>query len=37
MFEELDVLSGGLDSETREGWPLLTVQTEMTGDSKKTK
>jgi hypothetical protein len=25
MFEVLDVLYGGLDRETREGWPLLTV------------
>jgi hypothetical protein len=25
-----------LSTETREGWPLLTVETEMNGDSKKT-
>jgi hypothetical protein len=24
------------DRETREGWPLLTVETELNGDSKRT-
>ncbi len=33
----LDALSGGLDRESREGWPLLTVQTDVNGDSKSTK
>jgi hypothetical protein len=31
-------LSRGMDGsrETRKGWPLLNVETEMNGDSKKT-
>jgi hypothetical protein len=27
---------GGIDRETREGWPLLTVDSEVNGDIKRT-
>jgi hypothetical protein len=29
-------LTVGVAKETREGWPLLTVETEVKGDSKRT-
>ncbi len=30
------VITDSLSTETREGWPLLTFETEMNGDSKST-
>jgi hypothetical protein len=29
-------VGGGIDRDTREGWPLLTVDTEVNGDIKRT-